>query len=432
MKGKNIALFFLIVALIAGAYFVSLTGIRIGNFEIAPVKDQMKLGLDIKGGVVVVYEAVTEETGAELDATMHQTIRILSRRINELGLTEPTITRQGDNRIRIELPGVESAAEAIAVIGRTAKLEFRLVLPQAPAFTGMKVEDFASELVLSGNQVAASGVDRDQYGGYSVSLKFNDDGAKAFFEATKRAQARDNALGQIAIVLDGEVISAPRVDEVISTGSAIITGNFTYEDASNLALLIRGGALPVQLNEAYTSEIGPTLGLNSLNSAVKAAIVGLILVGLYMILYYRYPGLIASIALSLYALLIVYAMIGFNATLTLPGIAGIVISLGMAVDANVIIFERVKEELRNGKSIRASIHAGFKRAMSTVMDSNITTLIAAIVLFFFGDGPIKGFAVTLMIGIVASMFTAIVLTRTLLNLGLAFTNNPKLYGYKEA
>jgi protein-export membrane protein SecD len=195
-----------------------------------------------------------------------------------------------------------------------------------------------------------------------------------------------------------------------------------------LALLIRGGALPVELSEIQTSVIGPTLGIDSLNSAIRAAMVGLALVVLFMLVYYRVPGLIATIALALYAIIVIYALIGFNATLTLPGVAGIVLSLGMAVDANVIIFERLKEEIKSGKSLRASINSGFHRAMRTIIDSNVTTFIAAIILFAFGEGPIKGFAVTLMIGIVSSMFTAVVITKTLLKLSLGFTDRKKHFG----
>jgi protein-export membrane protein SecD len=228
--------------------------------------------------------------------------------------------------------------------------------------------------------------------------------------------------------LDGTVISAPSVTTVITNADPIIQGSFTYDEANNLSLLIRGGALPVELSEVQTSIVGPTLGLDSLNAAVRAAAIGLILVIIYMIGYYKIPGVIASIALVLYACIIVYTMIIMGATLTLPGVAGIVLSLGMAVDANVIIFERLKEEILVGKSLRASVNSGFHHAMSTIIDSNVTTFIAAVILFAFGEGPIKGFAITLMIGIIASMFTAVVVTRTLLNLSLGFTERKQMYG----
>ncbi len=253
-------------------------------------------------------------------------------------------------------------------------------------------------------------------------------GTKLFFEGTSKAIDNEAKQGQIAIILDGNIISAPYTSIVIADGEAIIQGNFSFDTANELALLIRGGALPVELSEVQTSVIGPTLGLDSFNSAVKAAAVGILLVMAFMIVFYRIPGVIASIALTLYAVIVVFALIGFNATLTLPGIAGIVISLGMAVDANVIIFERLKEEIKNGKSLRSSIDSGFHRAMSTIIDSNVTTFIAALILFAFGEGPIKGFAVTLMIGIISSMFTAVLVTKSLLKLSLGFTDRKKLYG----
>ncbi len=428
MQKKNILIFCLVILLTAALYFVSFSGLKIGGFEIQNVKDQLKLGLDIKGGVVVVYEAAAE---GDLDAAVEQTIKILDRRINQLGLTEPIITRQGENRIRIELPGVGNATEAIKVVGKTAQLEFLLVKDGSNALPGMNKSSFEHELVVTGKNVADAYVAQNQYGNPAVGLKFDSEGSELFRTATERALKREDANGQIAIVLDGEVISAPGVSSVIPNGEGIIDGNFTIESANNLALLIRGGALPAVLTEAYISEVGPTLGLGAFNSAISAALVGIIAVALYMMLAYRYPGVVASIALAIYALIIMYGMLFFDATLTLPGIAGIVISFGMAVDANVIIFERIKEELANQKSIRASVSAGFKRAMSTVVDSNTTTFIAALILFYFGSGPIKGFAVTLMLGIVASMITAVIITRYLLMLSVSVINKPAFYGVKE-
>lgn len=428
MQKKNILIFCLIILLTAGLCFVALSGLKLGGFEIPSVREQMKLGLDIKGGVVVVYEASAE---GDLETAVDQTIKILDRRINQLGLTEPIITKQGENRIRIELPGVENATEAIKVVGKTAQLEFLLVKAESNAIPGLDKSTFEHELVVTGKNVADAFVSQNQFGNPAVGLKFDSEGSELFKAATERALTGQDANGQIAIVLDGEVISAPGVNSVIPNGEGIIDGNFTYESANNLALLIRGGALPTVLEEAYISEVGPTLGLDAFNSAVSAAFIGIVAVALYMMLAYRYPGVVASIALAVYALIIMYGMLFFRATLTLPGIAGIVISFGMAVDANVIIFERIKEELGNQKSIRASVNSGFKRAMSTVIDSNTTTFIAALILFYFGSGPIKGFAVTLMLGIVASMITAVVLTRFMLNLSVVFISKPSFYGVRE-
>lgn len=428
MKGKNTLLFFLIVALIAGIAYVAVFGIDAGGIKFAPVKDQLKLGLDIKGGVVVVYEAITEEDGDDLARTMEQTKQIIGRRINELGLTEPVITLQGDKRLRIELPGVDNAEDAFNVIGKTALLEFVLVTGDTPAVEGMDATSIEYEQILTGINIKDAYVSQNEYNQPVVALKFDEVGTKLFFEGTTKAIDNEAKQGQIAIILDGNIISAPYTSIVISDGEAIIQGNFSFDTANELALLIRGGALPVELSEVQTSVIGPTLGLDSFNSALKAAAVGIVLVMLFMIVFYRIPGIIASIALTLYAVIVVYVIIGFNATLTLPGISGIVISLGMAVDANVIIFERLKEEMKNGKSLRSSIDNGFHRAMSTIIDSNVTTFIAALILFAFGEGPIRGFAITLMIGILSSMVTAVLVTKQLLKLSLGFTDRKKLYG----
>lgn len=413
MKRKNNKLvFFLIILVIAVTAFVTFNGLQLGNYTIESVSDSVKLGLDIKGGVVVVYEAQTDETGTDLLRTMNQTKNVMSKRIDEFGLTEPNITIQGEDRIRIELPGVKDTQEALEIIGQTAQLEFLRSTDQNFVLPDMTKDDFDYVEVLTGNDIKNSNVTQDEYGKPAVGLELNDSGTEAFYEATKIG-------GQIAIVLDGRVISAPQASSAIPDGKAIISGSFTIDEASNLSSLIRGGALPVEMIEVQTDIIGPTLGLDAMNKSVSAAKVGLILIVLFLIGYYKLPGFIASISLVLYASLILIIMTTFGATLTLPGIAGLILSIGMAVDANVIIFERLKEELKNGKTVRSSLNFAFKRAMRTIMDANITTLIAGIVLFNFGQGPIKGFAVTLMIGIIVSMFTAIVITKAMLINGLA-------------
>ncbi len=420
MKRKNNELiFFLIIAAIAFTAFVSVYGLNLGSYVVKPVSEAIKLGLDIEGGVVVVYEADTDETGTDLLKTMNQVKSVMSNRIDEFGLTEPNITIQGEDRIRIELPGVDDTQEALEIIGKTAQLEFLRVVYNSDsgkspfASTGMMKDEFDYEEVITGNDVKDSFLSKDQYGKPAVGIELNDSGTKAFFEATKKG-------GQIAILLDGKVISAPNASVAIPDGKAIITGSFTNDEASQLASLIRAGALPVQMNEIQTSVIGPTLGLDAMKKSVSAAKVGLLLIVLFLIGYYKLPGLFASISLVFYASIVMLLMVAFGATLTLPGIAGMVLSVGMAVDANVIIFERLKEELRNGKTVRSSINFAFHRAMKTILDANITTLIAGIVLFNFGQGPIKGFAVTLMIGILVSMFTAIVVTKAIMINGLAF------------
>jgi len=418
MTSKSTLIIVLILAIIGGAIFVGLNGVDLFGLKVEPVETAMKLGLDIQGGVTLVYEAETDETGDDLIRTMDQTVLVLSRRIDALGLVEPKITVVNEKRIRIELPGVEDTQEAIKMIGQTAQLEFRYVAADAPvrALPGMTLDMFESEPVITGSQVKdAFGTFDSQQSKYVVSLKFDSEGKTLFKEATEKAVNSPAGYAYIAIVLDEEVISAPQVDVIIADGSAVISGNFTMDEVINLGHLIKGGALPVKLEEIQTSVIGPTLGKDALSASLNAAAVGFILVALFMIFYYRVPGLLAVIALMLYGCIVIFAMIGFNATLTLPGVAGMVLSVGMAVDANVIIFERLREELRNGKTVRSAVSGSFKRAMKTIIDSNVTTFIAALVLFYFGEGPIKGFAVTLMIGIAASMFTAVTVTHTLVN-----------------
>jgi protein-export membrane protein SecD len=405
------------------------------TFGLGPIKsiqDGIKLGLDIEGGVVVVYEAQTDATGEDLAKLMSQTKTVLGNRVDQLGLTEPNISVQDDDRIRIELPGVKEIQEAVALIGKTAQLKFIKVDQDSIAYSGMTIDDFTGELVLMGDMVEDAGISSDEYGNAAVSLELDGDGTVLFREATLEIVQSEVGTGQIAILLDDIVISAPSVKDVIPNGQAIITGSFGIDYASNLSTLIRGGALPVNLDEVQTSLIGPTLGIDALRYSVYAAGIGLMLVLIFMISFYKLPGVVAALSLILYGSIVMFIFTGLKATLTLPGMAGLVLSIGMAVDANVIIYERIKEELRVGKSVRASIDAGFKRALRTILDSNITTLIAAVVLYYFGEGPIQGFAITLMIGIGTSMFTAIVITRLLLkNIALMKAFNKKsLFGVK--
>lgn len=431
MTGRK-SMFFVITLLIAVIAYTALFGFNLGASKVGDVGNNINLGLDIKGGVAVVFEVQTETTGDELNQLMTQTIEVISRRVNAMGLTEPNITRQGDTRIRIELPGVNNAQEALAIVGKTAQLEFRLVDDGSFALSGMTTDMFESSFVVGGDDVDEAFLSQAQQGGYGVSLEFNNDGADAFAKATEEAfnVSAGNPTRQIAIILDNEVISAPVPGTIIADGKAQITGSFTFDEASLLSSLIRGGALPAELEEVQTQVIGATLGLDALASSVNAAKIGLALVVLFMIGYYRLPGLVASISLILYASIVLLVMQYLNATLTLPGVAGIVLGVGMAVDANVIIFERLKEELKNGKTLRAALDSGFARALRTIMDANVTTFIAAIVLYNFGEGPIQGFAVTLMIGIMTSMFTAIIITKTMLKSISDFKglNNKKFYG----
>ncbi|MCT4605398.1 MAG: protein translocase subunit SecD [Marinisporobacter sp.] len=419
MKVKNAIALLLIIAIVAVGAIAGVKGLNMGNVKISPVKEMMTLGLDLKGGVFVVFEAQTDASGKELEKLMNQTKEVIERRVNGMGLTEPNVLREGSKRIRIELPGVKNAQEAIDAVGKVAQLQFM---------------NYKGEVILTGQHVknAEIGFEKDRGNIPSVSLEFTSDGADLFQKATKEAASHPNGSVEsiIAIVLDGKAISTPVVNDEIANGRASITGNFTVDEASKLAALIRAGSLPVTLTEVQTSVIGPTLGIDSLNKSVYAAGIGIAIVFLFMMIYYRVPGFVASIALALYILIVLYVLIGFGAVLTLPGVAGLILSIGMAVDANVIIFERIKEEIRNGKTLRASLNSGFSKALTTILDSNVTTIIAGIVLYQFGSGPIKGFAVTLMVGVVASMFTAVFVTKTLLKLfvGLNVFNNTKLYG----
>ncbi len=416
MKARNIIIFLIIIVVLGLSIFTAFNGLKIGKYEIKPVKKLVRQGLDLKGGVYVVYEAQTNKTGRELDELIEQVIGVFGRRVDSMGLTEPSITREGGKRIRVELPGVKNAQEAIDMIGKTAQLQF--VTPDG-------------EIVVTGANVVKSQATLGQGNVAQVSLQFDKEGAKKFADVTGRLVNLKNDMEKIIyIILDEEVISSPVVTSKIPDGHASITGNFTIETASNLAALIRAGALPVELEEVQTSTITATLGENALNKSLQAAKIGIIFIFLFMLVYYRIPGLVADIALSIYILLVISIMIVLKATFTLPGIAALILSAGMAVDANVIIFERIKEEIKLGKTIRASIDSGFKRAFTSIIDSNITTLIAGIILYQFGTGPIRGFAVMLIVGIIASMFTAVIVTKFLLKLvvGMDLIKNSKLYG----
>lgn len=382
-----------------------------------------RLGLDLQGGVMVRLEA-PEGTS---DEEMNSAITIINNRINSLGVTEPEVRREGTNRISVELPGVDNPEEAVEMIGTTAKMEF------------IRVD--TGEVVISGNDLQDAYGDVDQNTiipseQYGISLKFTDEGSKKFAAATQDLMSkypgeanRQNRV--IAIVLDGEVLSAPAVNAVINDGKARISGGFTSQDeVNNKAMLLKSGALPVELQLLEKRTVGPQLGPDSIAKSVNAAIVGVIVLALFMIVLYRVPGVIAMISLTMYAIILAGALILIKSTITLPVIAAFLLSIGMGVDANIIIYERIKEELRAGKSLRVSVEYGFKKAFATILDSNVTTLIAGVVLIIFGTGSIRGFAITLSIGILASMFTAITFTRFILN-NLVESNmitNKKFYG----
>jgi preprotein translocase subunit SecD len=362
-----------------------------------------------------------------------QSIEVIRNRVDALGTTEPVIVKQGERRILVQIPGYEDSARAKSLIGRTAQLEFKLVdekgdlekalsgkIPQGDIIVYGKAEGRGDEMVrqpyllkkrteLSGAEIADARVSIDsQYNEYAVTLKFNNKGARKFDKLT------DAHVGErFAIILEGVVQSAPVIRERISGGTAQITGSFTSQDARDLAIVLRAGALPAPVKVVEERSIGPSLGQDSIDQGMNSIIYGCIAVLIFMVVYYRLFGLVANVALVFNMLLIIAAMSMIGSTLTLPGIAGIVLTIGMAVDANVLIFERIREEIRLGKTRLAAIDGGYDKALSTIVDANITTLIAAIVLFQFGSGPVKGFAVTLSVGILASMFTAIMVTRAI-------------------
>ena len=390
----------LIIIITAFAWY--LTAFGLGD-AVAPTKDKIKLGLDIKGGVYVVMEAQTDLEGEELRALMEQTQAVIEERVNQMGLAEPIVTIEGEKRIRIELPGAENADEAIEQIGRTAQLQFALA---------------DGTIVLDGGNVKNASTGTAQDGGYAVNLEFDSEGADLFADATTTAyQGGVTSLIEgvdsraIMIILDGQIISAPTVNEPIAGGQCEITGGFTQEEATNLAALIRGGALPVELVEVTSSVQTAKIGFDALENSIIAGIIGLILVFILMIVGYRILGLAANLALILYVVIILNIMAAVGSVLTLPGIAGIILGIGMAVDANVVIFARIREEMSAGKSTKLAVHNGFKRAMKTVIDSQVTTLIAAVILYQIGTSTVKGFAWTLMIGIIVSLFTAVIVTR---------------------
>ncbi len=390
--------------------------VTIGIFVafVQPLANSIRQGLDLQGGTHVVLQAEDTPEAQVDDDAMQRVVKIMEKRVNELGLTEPIIQREGVRRIIIELPGIKDPDKAIQTIGKTAMLEFK---------------DEEGNTVLTGTDLKdAQAATNQQNGQNVVNLEFSDEGAKKFADLTVKNVGRT-----IAILLDGEVLTAPNVREPILGGRAEITGQKTLEEAQQLAVLLRSGALPVKVNIIETRTVGPSLGQDSKDKSEFAFAVGIGAVLLFMLIFYRVPGFIADVALMAYTIMLLFLLKMLDATLTLPGVAGIILSIGMAVDANVLIFEHFKEEFRLGKTLRLAMDAGFDRAFTTIFDSNITTIIAAAVLFFLGSGTIRGFAITLGLGVVLSMFTAITLTQYMLKnlIAAKLLENPGAYGLKD-
>ena len=398
-----------IIVVVAICAYLGLCGFGKGTMinYLKPWGDAISLGLDLRGGVYTVYQA--ENNGdPDFDTKMESTVSILTSRLTRQGFTEATVTRQGSDRIRVEIPNVSDPNQILTIIGTPTQLYF--------------VDESGNNL-MEGGMVKNAQAAQDQDGKPCIAFELTDEGAKIFAEATAA-----NLGKTISITLDGETISRATVNTVIAGGKGEITGNFTADEAKNLATLILSGALPLNLTQLEVSAISATLGVEALDRAIQAGIIGVALVMLFMLFRYRLCGLVADIALTIYIMIVVLLLALTGAQLTLPGVAGIILGIGMAVDANVVIFERIREEVKNGRPIGSAVRKGFSNALSAIIDSNVTTIIAAVVLYAFGTGSVRGFALTLGIGVATSLVTAVFVTHKLLDifadLGI---KNQKLY-----
>ncbi len=397
------------------------------------VKRELKIhrGLDLQGGSHLVYEAdLSKIQSGEEEEAMDGVVEVIRNRIDAYGVAEPNIQKDksgGRWRVIVELPGVKNEQEALKLIGKTAQLDFR---EQKTAEVSKKAKkNVPSEVFvptgLTGKDFKKAKVQfNPQDNSPEIAIEFTSEGKKKFAEITKR-----NVQKPLAIYLDNEQISAPTVQQAITDGKAVITGNFTLQSAKELAIQLNAGALPVPISLVEQRKIGATLGDESVEKSLLAGLFGLFLVALFMILYYRLPGLLAVLALFIYSLIVLAIYKLVPVTLTLAGIAGFILSIGMAVDANILIFERMKEELRAGKSLSSAIEEGFRRAWLSIRDSNISSLITCLILYWFGTGQVRGFALTLGIGILVSMFSAIIVTRTFLRFFERETFENKLRGF---
>lgn len=400
MNGKALAKFLAVIVLIFAAFI----------YFIGPLAQSIKQGLDLQGGTHIVLEAEDAGENKVTDDAVERARQILERRINEMGLAEPLIQREGKKRIIIELPGVKDPDQAIKTIGKTAVMEFK---------------DENGTVHLTGNDLKDAKEQIGQNKQFMVAIEFTDEGAKKFADLTTANVGR-----HIGIYLDGEQLTNPVVNEPITGGKAVITGSRTLDEAKNLAILLRSGALPVKVNVLEVRTVGPTLGQDSKDKSVTAFAVGIGLIVAFMLVLYRVSGFVATTALLIYVLLLLAVLHFLQATLTLPGIAGIILSMGVAVDANILIFERFKEEVQVGKTLRMSMESGFRRALATIVDANMSVMITAAILFILGSGPVRGFAITLGLGVAISMVTAVFVSRYLLRMLIEcnLTNHPFWYG----
>lgn len=413
-----------------------------------PLKEKINLGLDLQGGMYLVLKVDTDKIPEEArEDAPNRALEIIRNRIDQFGVREPLIQRQGKDSIVVQLPGVTDRDRAIELIGRTALLEFKIVeddeelnqrARDGDIPDGYELKKIAQETLLIHEEVVLAGdtlinaevkFDQSRFNEPYIAIEFNSKGAAIFSEITAQ-----NIGKRLAIVLDGKIHTAPRINEKIPSGRASITGRFTVEEASDTALILRAGALPAPIYIEEERTVGALLGRDSIQSGVRASLIGVALVLGFMLIYYLFAGIVASIAMLLNFVIVLGVLGWFHTTLTLPGIAGMILVIGMAVDANVLIYERIREELKTGKHIRSAVAAGYNKAFTTILDSNITTLIAAALLFKFGTGPIRGFGVTLSIGIMASMFTAIFVTRIIFDLvttNKKFEKLPMLQFFKK-
>ncbi|MBV7275306.1 protein translocase subunit SecD [Clostridiaceae bacterium UIB06] len=401
-KGKSAILFFLSILLIGFLAYSGVYGVTIGDYRLKPFSEVINKGLDLQGGVSILEEIQGDKVDKE---TLDKTVELLSMRVNKMGVSETVVTKEGQKRIRIEVPGKFDAKEVVDGVAKTGELKF--VGPD-------------KSVILTGKDVKKATAYYDQDGKATIGLELNDAGTKKFADATQKF------MGQvISITMDDQVLTAPSVGAHITDGKAVINGSKTIEEAKREANIINSGALPVTVKNVESKVVGASLGANALPLSILAGEVGIGIVLLFMLLYYRIPGLLADIALILFVYIVLATFANINATLTLSGIAAFLLTVGMAVDANVLIFERIKEELKSGKSVKSSIDTGFNRALSSIIDSNTTTIISGIILYSLGSGTVKGFALTLIIGVVISMFTAIVVTRFLVKLAanMGWLNN---------
>lgn len=409
-KRGNITIFVIILLVLSFLAFTGINGLTLGNYRVKSFGEVINRGLDLQGGVSVVMEVQTDSLKAEELSSIKT---LLDSRVNKIGVSETVSVTEGEKRIRIDIPGVYNSSEIVTNLQTTGELTF---------------EDPDGNIILTGSDVTSASAMLDSTSKPVVSLVLNEVGAEKFEAATTEFRGK-----QITINMDDEELSAPMVNDVITGGEAMITGMASVEEAQYLAGIINSGALPYPVEAIQVKTVGPSLGAGVMGDVMRASAIGLSLVVLYMILKYRRPGFLASVALGFYVWLLLFVFYGINATLSLAGIAGFLLTIGMAVDANVLIFERIKEELRGTSNIHKAIEAGFSNAMSSIIDANITTIIAGLVLYFVGSGSVKGFALTLMIGIVISLFSALFITKHLMWLGLrmGFLTKPKDFGVSE-